>query len=349
MMNRIKEARSLLKKIPKVKLGFFPTPLQRLDRLSEEMGVEIYLKRDDLTGISQFGGNKIRKLEYLMADAVKENADTVYTYGASQSNHAMQTATACNRMGLHPLLFLTDIIGSDLSHPEGNLLLDRILGAEIHLEPLLGDSLKDTSIRVHRKAKERIASLEKEGRRCYEIPMGGANAIGSLGFVEAFVEVAEEFLLRGLKADYLYHATGTGGTLAGLIAGKKLLGSEIRIMSIGVGIGGDGYKEKVMKLADEALDLLEREERVHEEDFEVFEDYYGKGYEVPSEEGSKAIRLLARTEGIFLDPVYTAKAFSGMLDHIEKGIIEKGSRVIFWHTGGATALFAEREILGDIY
>jgi len=349
MTKRIGDARSLLKKIPKVKLGFFPTPLQRLDRLSEELGVEIYLKRDDFTGISQFGGNKIRKLEYLMADAVKENADTVYTYGASQSNHAMQTATACNRLGLHPLLFLTDIIGSDLSRPEGNLLLDRILGAEIHLEPLLGDSLKDTSIRVHRKAKEQIASLEKEGRRCYEIPMGGANAIGSLGFVEAFVEVAEEFLFRGLKADYLYHATGTGGTLAGLIAGKKLLGSETRIMSIGVGIGGDGYKDKVMKLANGALNLLEREERVYEEDFEVFEDYYGKGYEVPSEEGSKAIRLLARTEGIFLDPVYTAKAFSGMLDHIEKGIIEKGRRVIFWHTGGATALFAEREILGDIY
>jgi len=335
--------------MPKVKLGFFPTPLQRLDRLSEELGVEIYLKRDDLTGISQFGGNKIRKLEYLMADALKENADTVYTYGASQSNHAMQTATACNRLGLHPLLFLTDIIGSDLSRPEGNLLLDRILGAEIHLEPLQGESLKDTSIRVHRKAKERITALEKEGRRCYGIPMGGANAIGSLGFAEAFVEIAEEFLSRGLKADYLYHATGTGGTLAGLITGKKLLESETRIMSIGVGIGGDGYKEKVMELANGALDLLGREERVNEEDIDVYESYYGEGYEVPSEEGSKAIRLLARTEGIFLDPVYTAKAFSGMLDHIEKGIIEKGSRVIFWHTGGATALFAEKEILGDIY
>lgn len=349
MKNRIGEARILLKKMPKVKLGFFPTPLQRLDRLSEELGVEIYLKRDDLTGISQFGGNKIRKLEYLMADAIMENADTVYTYGASQSNHAMQTATACNRLGLHPLLFLTDIIGSDLSRPEGNLLLDRILGAEIHLEPLLGESLKDTSIRVHRKAKERINALEKEGRRCYEIPMGGANAIGSLGFAEAFVEIAEEFLSRGLKADYLYHATGTGGTLAGLIAGKKLLESETRIMSIGVGIGGDGYKEKVMEFANGALDLLGREERVNEEDIDVYESYYGEGYEVPSEEGSKAIRLLARTEGIFLDPVYTAKAFSGMLDHIEKGIIEKGSRVIFWHTGGATVLFAEREILGDIY
>jgi len=349
MINRILEARTLLKNIPKVKLGFFPTPLQRLDRLSEKLGVEIYLKRDDLTGISQFGGNKIRKLEYLMADAVKKNADTVYTYGASQSNHAMQTATACNRMGLHSLLFLTDIIGTDLSRPEGNLLLDRILGAEIHMEPLLGDSLIEASIRVRRKAKERIATLEKEGRRCYEIPMGGANAIGSLGFAEAFVEATEELLSHGFEADYLYHATGTGGTLAGLIAGKKILDSETRIMSIGVGIGGDGYKEKVTELANGALDLLRREERVHEEDIEVFEDYCGKGYEVPSEEGSKAIKLLARTEGVFLDPVYTAKAFSGMLDHIEKGIIEKGSKVIFWHTGGATALFAEREILGDIY
>lgn len=349
MMNRIKEARTLLKNIPKVKLGFFPTPLHRLDRLSEKLGVEIYLKRDDLTGISQFGGNKIRKLEYLMADAVKENADTVYTYGASQSNHAMQTATACNSLGLHPLLFLTDIIGSESGPPEGNLLLDRIMGAEIHLEPLLGGSLKEAGIRVQQKVKKRIASLENEGRKCYEIPMGGANTIGSLGFVEGFVEMAEELHFCGLKADYLYHATGTGGTLAGLMAGKKLLDSEVRIMSVGVGIGGDGYKEKVVELANGALDLLKREERVFEDDLEVFEGYFGKGYEVPSEEGSKAIRLLARTEGILLDPVYTAKAFSAMLDHIEKGIIEKGTRVIFWHTGGATALFAEREILGDIY
>ena len=348
-MDRILEARTLLVTVPKVKLGFFPTPLHRLDRLSEKLGVEIYLKRDDLTGISQFGGNKMRKLEYLMADAVKENADTVYTYGASQSNHAMQTATACNRMGLYPLLFLTDIIGSDLSHPEGNILLDRILGAEIHLEPLQGESIEETSRRVHQKAKERISFLEKEGRKCYEIPMGGANAIGSLGFAEAFVEVAEEFQLRGMEADYLYHATGTGGTLAGLLAGKKLLDSKMRIMSIGVGIGGDGYKEKVMEMANETLELLKREERVCDEDIEVFEDYYGEGYEVPSARGSSAIRLLAKTEGVFLDPVYTAKAFSGMLDHIENGIIEKGTRVIFWHTGGATALFAERKILGDIY
>lgn len=348
-MDRIIEARTLLETVPKVKLGFFPTPLHRLDRLSEKLGVEIYLKRDDLTGISQFGGNKMRKLEYLMADAVKENADTVYTYGASQSNHAMQTATACNRMGLFPLLFLTDIIGSDLSHPEGNILLDRILGAEIHLEPLQGESLEETSRKVHLKAKERIRLLEKEGRKCYEIPMGGANAIGSLGFLEAIVEVAEELQLRGMEADYLYHATGTGGTLAGLLAGKKLLDSKMRIMSIGVGIGGDGYKEKVMEMANGTLELLKREERVCDEDIEIFEEYYGAGYEVPSAIGSNAIRLLARTEGVFLDPVYTAKAFSGMLDHIENGIIEKGTRVIFWHTGGATALFAERKILGDIY
>ncbi len=348
-MDRIIEARTLLETMPKVKLGFFPTPLHRLDRLSEKLGVEIYLKRDDLTGISQFGGNKMRKLEYLMADALKENADTVYTYGAGQSNHAMQTATACNRMGLHPLLFLTDIIGSDLSHPEGNILLDRILGAEIHLEPLQGENIEETSRRAQQKAKDRISFLEKEGRKCYEIPMGGANAIGSLGFAEAFVEVAEELQLRGMEADYLYHATGTGGTLAGLLAGKKLLDSKMRIMSIGVGIGGDGYKEKVMEMANGALELLKREERVCDEDIEIFKEFYGEGYEVPSARGSSAIRLLARTEGVFLDPVYTAKAFSGMLDHIENGIIEKGTKVVFWHTGGATALFAERKILGDIY
>ncbi|MFH5836257.1 1-aminocyclopropane-1-carboxylate deaminase/D-cysteine desulfhydrase [Proteiniclasticum sp. C24MP] len=349
MNQRIREMREILAKVPKVQLGFFPTPLQRLDRLSEKLGVEILLKRDDLSGISQFGGNKIRKLEYLMADALKEEADTVITYGASQSNHAMQTVTACRRLGLHPVLYLTDLIGSDEENPSGNLLLDRILGAEIHLEqPGTGDMM-EAEERIREKVKVRIETLKGEGRTCYEIPMGGANAIGSLGFLEAYLELTEDLLRKGQVADYLYHATGTGGTLAGLMAGKTLIQSKTEIVSIGVGIGGEEYKGKVVALSNGAIELLGRKERVLEEDLSVMETYYGEGYEVPSAKGSRAIRLLAETEGILLDPVYTAKAFSGMLDHIEKGIIEKGSRVVFWHTGGATALFAEKKILGDIY
>ena len=349
MNKRIEEARAIIGNIEKVKLGFFPTPLQRLDRLSERLGVEIYLKRDDLTGISQFGGNKVRKLEYLMAHALGEGADTIFTYGASQSNHAMQTVTACRRLGLHPILYLTNLIESDQENPYGNLLLDRIMGAEIHLEPSDGVDMMVAEERIREEVKMRMETLKAEGRTCYEIPMGGANAIGSLGFVEAYVELAEDLQRIGKSAQYLYHATGTGGTLAGLVAGKKLLQSEIKIRSIGVGIGGEGYEERVVHHANGALDLLNRPERVLQEDLAVISGYYGEGYEVPSKEGYRALRLLAETEGIFLDPVYTAKAFSGMVDHIRKGIIEKGSTVVFWHTGGATALFAERKIFGEFW
>lgn len=349
MNKKIEEARKILENIPKVKLGFFPTPLQRMDRLSERLGVEIYLKRDDLTGISQFGGNKIRKLEYLMADALREGADTVITYGASQSNHAMQTVTACRRLGLHPVLYLTDLIGSDENNPYGNLLLDRIMGAEIHLEPSDGDSMMVAEDGIRYKVKIQMERLKTEGRTCYEIPMGGANARGSLGFLEGYVELMEDLQRIDKKAQYLYHATGTGGTMAGLLAGKMLLESETKIRSIGVGIGGKTYNERVMELSNAALDLVGCTKRVLQEDIRVIEGYYGEGYEVPSEEGSRALRLLAETEGIFLDPVYTAKAFSGMLDHIKNGIIEKGSTVVFWHTGGATALFAEKKILGRVF
>ncbi len=174
-------------------------------------------------------------------------------------------------------------------------------------------------------------------------PWACANAIGSLGFAEAYVELAEDLQRMGKKAQYLYHATGTGGTLAGLVAGKKLLQSETLIRSIGVGIGGEGYEQRVLHHANGALTLLNRPEHVRKEDLAVIGGYYGEGYEVPSREGSRALRLLAETEGIFLDPVYTAKAFSGMLDHIRKGIIKKGSTVVFWHTGGATALFCREE------
>jgi D-cysteine desulfhydrase family pyridoxal phosphate-dependent enzyme len=349
MNKKIEEARKILENIPKVKLGFFPTPFQRMDRLSERLGVEIYLKRDDLTGISQFGGNKIRKLEYLMADVLREGADTVITYGASQSNHAMQTVTACRRLGLHPVLYLTDLIGSDENNPYGNLLLDRIMGAEIHLEPSDGDSMMVAEDRIREKVRIQMERLKTEGRTCYEIPMGGANVRGSLGFLEGYVELMEDLQRIDKKAQYLYHATGTGGTMAGLLAGKMLLESETKIRSIGVGIGGKTYNERVMELSNAALDLVGCTKRVLQEDIRVIEGYYGEGYEVPSEEGSRVLRLLAETEGIFLDPVYTAKAFSGMLDHIKNGIIEKESTVVFWHTGGATALFAEKKILGRVF
>lgn len=346
---RARELRELLSRVPKVRLGFFPTPLHRLDRLSQLLGVEFYLKRDDFTGISQFGGNKIRKLEYLMADALEKKADTVITYGASQSNHAMQTVTACRRLDLHAVLHLVSIVKSEDKDPKANLLLDRIMGAEVHLEPMFHEDDQEASARAEIKGKQQMRELEETGHICYEIPMGGANALGSMGFLEGYVELCEQLLVKELEeADYLYLASGSGGTLAGLTAGKKLMNSRTRIRAVGVGLKTESYKEKVAAMATDTLRLLNVSETVEAEDFEYHDGYYGEGYEVPSEAGTEALLLLARLEGILLDPVYTAKAFSGIIDHVRRGIIEKGSTVVFWHTGGVTALFAEKEILGDI-
>ncbi|HCW72978.1 MAG TPA: D-cysteine desulfhydrase family protein, partial [Clostridiaceae bacterium] len=307
----------------------------------------IYIKRDDYAGISQFGGNKIRKLEYLLQDAVNGDADTVITYGASQSNHAMQTAAACIRLGLNPLLFLVNL-QEENEVPMANMILNSILGAEIHMEPCHGESFGEGLKRSRVRAARRIRELEEEGHRCYEIPMGGATALGSIGFVEGFIEVTEQMEEMGLSADHLFHASGSGGTLAGLAAGKCLTGSPVRIHGVGVGISHEKYMEEVCVLANEALDLLHSSIRVTIEDFLFHEAYGGPGYEKPGRESIEAMKLLARTEGLFLDPVYTAKAFSGMLDQIEKGVIERGSTVVFWHTGGVQALFAEKEILGSL-
>lgn len=339
----------LLKQKSKANLGFYPTPFYRLNNLSRKLGVNLFIKREDFSGQSLFGGNKIRKLEYLIGDAKEQGAEYVFTFGATQSNHAMQTVEACRKEGLTPILYLVAYVEPDEQDLRSNLLLDRILGAEVHVilkNP--GETEEEMSARSVQLAREHMERLTKEGHKCYEIPMGGASPIGSVGFIDGFVELAEQAADSGEEFDYLVHATGSGGTMAGLVAGKKLLGHPIRILSFDV-IGHDSsYLESSAKLGNESLAWLGAEACLTAEDFEHDNQYYLPGYELPSEAGNDAIRLLAREEGLFLDPVYSGKAFAGMLDYIEKGIIPQESNVIFLHTGGATALFAEKAILGNL-
>lgn len=347
----MEEAKQIFSTVPKEKLGFFPTPLHRLDRLSEELGVELYIKRDDYSGIGLFGGNKIRKLEYLLGDAVRQGCDTVFTYGATQSNHAMQTVTACRRLGLTPVLYLVAIVTPDENDVRANLLLDKIMDAEIHIiyqEP--GETEEAAEERSFALAKKHREELEKAGHKCYDVPMGGASPAGSAAFVEGYAELTGQLNELGLKADYIFHGTGTGGTMAGLAAGKKLIESETDIVSVNVSAKDDSaYRGKCAALAAEALAYLGVSMPVLPEDFHTDPGYYAPGYELPNEAASEAIRLLARREGLLVDPVYTGKAFAGMLDYIRSGRVAKGSCVVFWHTGGATALFAEKEILGKIF
>ncbi|MBS6952759.1 MAG: D-cysteine desulfhydrase family protein [Enterocloster asparagiformis] len=347
-MESITEIRGRLERLGKLHLGFYPTPLHRLDRISEEYGVELYVKREDFSGMTLFGGNKIRKLEYLLRDAMEKGCDTVVTYGATQSNHAMETATAARKCGLNPVLFLAAIVTPDEADIRANLLLDTILGAEINIIPANGRSTKQTMEESQDLIQGRIRELEAQGHKVYNIPTGGSLPLGACGFVDAFVETMEQAGAIGLKPDYLFTATGSTGTLSGLCAGKALMGSGTKLVGIAVGPKPADYAGEVVSLANEALGLLGAKETVTPDLFTVCSQYYGDGYEVPSPAANDDIRYLARTEGIFTDPVYSGKSFHGMMEHIRDGRVPKGSTVIYLHTGGATALFSESGIIGDL-
>lgn len=350
MNGRFDDVSHLLSHLPKARLGFFPTPCYKLKRLSEELGVELFIKRDDFTGMNLFGGNKIRKLEYLLGDALDKGCEYVFTFGATQSNHAMQTAAACCKLGLKPVLYLVALVEPDEEDLRANLLLDRIFGAEVHVVPLLaGETEEEAEDRALHMAREQMEELRGYGHGCYEVPMGGASRVGSVGFIEGYTEMASQMASQGGLPDYIFHATGTGGTMAGLAAGRKLTGDDTKIISICVSPKDNSYPVRTAVLANESLALIGSSCRVDAgRDIHIDLNYYKPGYEMPNEAASSAIRLLARTEGLLLDPVYSGKAFAGLLDYIRSGKVPPKSRVLFWHTGGATALFAEKEILGDI-
>ena len=355
----VAEAKELLKNVPRVPLGFFPTPLHRLDNLSDMLGVNLYIKRDDFTGSNLFGGNKTRKLEFLIGKAKADGAQCVFTYGATQSNHAMQTVWAATKNGLKPIVYLAAVVPPDRNDFKANLLLDSIYGAEIHIVDLEeGEEFEDAERRSFKMGREHIARLEADGTKCYDIPMGGANEYGSLGYVGAMIELKEQMEQRDLHFDYLYHSTGSGGTMAGIVAGKKLLGMDVDVHSITAMGVGEKYAGHAAKLANGALELIGAGAKaaecseavvVTEEDFFIDQNHYAPGYECPSEEATEAIKLLAKNEGILVDPVYSGKAFAGLLSDIREGKIPSGSDVLFVHTGGATVFFAEKEILGEIF
>ncbi|MBU5294365.1 D-cysteine desulfhydrase family protein [Anaerosalibacter bizertensis] len=348
---RVLEKQKLFESISQAQLGYFPTPIYKVNKISEELGVELYLKRDDITGPSVFGGNKIRKLEFLLGDAIDKGSSYIITHGATQSNHAMQTATACNKLGLNCILYLLALVSPDMANLKSNLLLDKVLGAETNIIELEGGMTEAEGEKIaHEKAKERIKELESEGKFCYEIPVGGSTPVGTLGFIKGLFELYIQLEENHVgDIDYLFVTAGSGGTLAGILAGISLLDSDTNVIGIAASPKGEEYKERVVGLANDALKLLGVNETISRDSVKVDTNYVGKGYEIPTEEASNAIKYFARKEGIILDPVYTGKAMSGLIDYVKSGIIPQGSKVVFWHTGGGTGLFAEKEIVGDIF
>ena len=330
-----------LAKFPRVFLAHLPTPLERLDRLSKELGgPEIWIKRDDCTGLST-GGNKTRKLEFLMAEALAMGADTVMTQGATQSNHARQTAAFAAKLGMACHILLEDRTGSNDANynTNGNVLLDHLHGATT--------SKRSGGMDMAAEMDMVAETLRGEGRKVYIIPGGGSNATGALGYVNCAFELVSQANDRGLRIDHLVTATGSAGTQAGLITGLKAMNAGIPLIGIGVRAPKEKQEENVFALAQKTAEKLGCPGVVQRGDVVADSSYVGKGYGIPREDTIEAIRMFAQLEGLLLDPVYSGKGAAGLIDYCRKGHFKKGERVVFLHTGGSAALFGYDAVFAD--
>jgi L-cysteate sulfo-lyase len=331
----------VLAQFPRQSLAHRPTPLEPLERLTAHLGgPRILVKRDDCTGLA-LGGNKTRKLKFLMAEALAQVADTVLTTGGLQSNHVRQTAAACARLGLAcHLVLVRSVDWNDPAYAtSGNVQLDHLLGAQVHMVP--GGTDRE-------KALARLARvLKSQGRKPYVIPGGGSNATGSLGYVACALELAEQAADRGETIDCLIHATGSGGTQGGLVAGTAAAGIGWDILGIDITARPADIGGKVKKIAKATLKKLGRDAAMGKaldgDAVQIIEGYAGTAYGLPKEYMRDAVRLAARLEGLILDPVYTGKAFAGLIGLIRQGRFTSAQTVVFLHTGGMPGLFAYTE------
>jgi L-cysteate sulfo-lyase len=320
-----------LARFPRLHLAHLPTPLEPMPRLSKELGAEIWIKRDDCTGMST-GGNKTRKLEFLMAEAVEMGADMVMTQGATQTNHGRQTAAFAAKLGMGCHILLEDRTGynNENYNGNGNVLLDHLHGATTEKFPGGTDMVAEM---------EKAAEAERaKGKKVYVIPGGGSNPTGALGYVNCAFELVGQANDRGLVIDRLVHATGSSGTQAGLVTGMKAINSGIPVLGIGTRAPQAKQEQMVYDLACRTAEKLGCPGVVAREDVMANTDYVGEGYGLPTESGLEAIRMFAELEGILLDPVYSGKGAAGLIDLARKGAFD-GQRIVFLHTGGAVGLF----------
>lgn len=324
---------------PRLAYGSYPTPLERLARLEKQMdGPTLWVKRDDGIGPA-LGGNKGRKLEFLMAEAVNRGHKKVVTFGGLQSNHARMTAAACSSLGLQAHLFF---FASRPAQLEGNLLLDKLMGARLYLIPFGGESSGSMTLEQTTRLV-RWVSRFIVGPGAYFMPVGGHTPLGCLGYVAAALELHQQVQAMGLPLNKttILTATGTGGTLAGLITGFRLLNSPLRVLGLDIGKLWRGFPDSLARLAGQIAHLLGEHEMWRGRDIPLIENQYaGSGYGQLDELTRQAIRLMAQQEGILLDPIYSAKAFAGLLDLLKQGYFQPDEHLVFLHTGGFPGLWA---------
>ena len=326
----------LTAKLPRIKLGFFPTPLEELPRLSKALGgPRIFVKRDDQTGLAS-GGNKTRKLEFSAAEALRRGSDSLITLGGVQSNHCRQTAAAAARLGLRCILVLR---GNPPASWNGNLLLDRLLGAEVVFS---GAKTREET------ATEVVEREKAAGRKPFLIPIGASDEYGSVGYVAAMEEIDNQMKAQGLRADRVVFASSSFGTQAGMIVGAKALGFKPAITAIAIDSPKKELQEGVASIADKVASRLGLGLSFKPDEIIGYDGYLGGGYAVLGEPEKEAIALAGRTEGLLLDPVYTGRAMAGLIDLVRKGEFAKSETILFWHTGGAAALYAYADgLLGE--
>jgi len=322
-----------IKSLPRIRLANIPTPLHEMPRLSKTLGgPKIWIKRDDLTGLA-FGGNKVRKLEFEMAEAVEKGADTIVAGGVVQSNHALATTVAARRLGMRAVLLLR---GEEPKEYTGNLLLNHIFGAEIRFIRAKWHETGPITRGV-------VEELKKKGHKPYVVPF--SSPLGSVGYVNAVLELLQQARGMNLKIDSVVHAAGSGGTQAGLIVGNEALKAGINVVGIAVESDDEWLLKETIEIANKCASLLGLGLTVTRDDVRILYDYVGEGYGVLDEKVKKTIKLVAQTEGVLLDPVYTGKAMVGLIDLARQGRFERRGNVVFLHTGGLPAIFAHKDEL----
>ena len=324
--------------LPRLELAKLPTPLDRVENLGKSLGdLDLWFKRDDLTGFG-LGGNKVRSLEYLAADAMKVNSNILITGGSYGSNHVRTTMAVAAHLGLRGVAVLS---GTRPSKANGNLLLNQLLDAKLVFTGNPDRSYIDNYI------EDEAESLRGKGESPYMIRRGGVSSLGCIGYVSAAVEICSQLQSLNLNPDILLCATGCGVTQAGLLVGFKLMGLNCQLYGITVSRTRDECIAYIKQLINETEDVLGLDSRVRNDEIFVFDEYIGEGYSVPTSEGIDAIRLVAQTEGIFLDPIYTGKAMAGLTDLVKKDLIGSDNTVIFLHTGGSPSIFSNSTIISN--
>lgn len=318
----------------KLNLGNFPTKIEKLEKISKESGVNIYIKRDDQTG-SEISGNKIRKLEYSIYEAIENGCDTLITCGGIQSNHARATAAAGIKLGMRAILVLRS---DEIPELEGNYFLDKVIGADVRI--ISSDDYRERRAEIMEDIK---AESDAEGHKAYIIPEGASNGIGSLGYYSFMKEIKEQEKELGIKFDRIVAAVGSGGTYAGLCMGNtEFFNGEKKITGFNVCDDAEFFKKRSEEIIEEAQKYLDGNIIVKAEDMDIIDGYVGIGYAQSRPEELEFIQKTARKEGVIFDPVYTGKAMYGMMKEIEKGTFEKGENVLFIHTGGLFGIFSKR-------